>query len=74
MHQRSMHSAAVAAFLSVVGAACLCAQAGVQDEPRESLSNGGLNHSLVAVPVTGQPFSAEQFEKHGPHAYRRHQH
>jgi len=67
MVQRSVRGAVVAAFLSGVGAACLCAQAGLQtlDEPRESLSNGGLNHSLAAAPVTGQPFSAEQFEKHG---------
>jgi hypothetical protein len=48
-------------------AAFLGAQAVAQtaEEPRESLSNGGLNHSLAAVPVNGQPFSAEQFEKHG---------
>jgi hypothetical protein len=58
-----MRCAAVVLFLSAVGAA----QVGLQtlEEPREPLSNGGLNHSLAAAPVTGQPFSAEQFEKHG---------
>jgi len=67
MHQRSLRGLGVAALLSAAGVAGLCAQAGLQtlEEPREALSNGGLNHSLAAAPVTGQPFSAEQFEKHG---------
>jgi hypothetical protein len=36
------------------------AQAGAANQPKEVISNGGLNHTLQAAPVIGQPFSAVQ--------------
>ncbi len=32
-------------------------------EPKEVISNGGINHTLQAAPVMGQPFSAEQVQE-----------
>jgi hypothetical protein len=38
----------------------LAAQAQAPAEPKETISNGGVLHSLFAAPVTGMPYSAEQ--------------
>jgi hypothetical protein len=47
-------------------AACsMLAQSGSAGEPKELISNGGVNHTIHADPVTGQPFSAEQVMKKG---------
>ncbi len=55
-------------LLGVAGLA-LTASAGAQNgqvaEPKEAISNGGVNHTIHADPVTGQPFSAEQVMKKG---------
>ncbi len=55
-------------LVGVVGfglAGCsLLAQNGT-GEPKEAISNGGVNHTIHADPVTGQPFSAEQVMKQG---------
>jgi hypothetical protein len=56
-------------LVGVVGlglaAGSLWAQSGTTDEPKEVISNGGVNHTIHADPVTGQPFSAEQVMKKG---------
>ena len=41
------------------------AQSGPTSEPKEAISNGGVNHTIHADPVVGQPFSAEQVMKKG---------
>ena len=41
------------------------AQSGPAGVPNEVFSNGGVNHTIHADPVTGQPFSAEQVMKKG---------
>lgn len=41
------------------------AQSGAVGEPKEMISNGGVNHTIHADPVIGQPFSAEQVMKKG---------
>jgi hypothetical protein len=50
----------VAVFALALGAG---AQSGVVGEPKEVVSNGGLMHTLLAAPVTGQPYSAVQEHK-----------
>jgi hypothetical protein len=56
-------------LVGVVGfglaAGSLWAQSGTAGEPKEVISNGGVNHTIHADPVTGQPFSAEQVMKQG---------
>jgi hypothetical protein len=56
-------------LVGVVGfglaAGSLLAQSGSAGEPKELISNGGVNHTIHADPVTGQPFSAEQVMKKG---------
>jgi hypothetical protein len=41
------------------------AQAADSSESEEKITNGGVNHTINADPVMGQPFSAEQVEKEG---------
>jgi hypothetical protein len=41
------------------------AQAADSAEPQERITNGGVNHTINADPVRGQPFSAEQVAKEG---------
>ena len=48
-----------------LAAGSLLAQSGSMGEPKESISNGGVNHTIHADPVTGLPFSAEQVMKKG---------
>jgi len=59
--------AAGAIFAGVLGWAAVAQQAatGAEAEPYRHLSNGGLNHSLDAFLVYGQPFVAEQVGKQG---------
>jgi hypothetical protein len=55
-------------LLGVVGLAVAVsagAQSGQVGEPKEAISNGGVNHTIHADPVVGQPFSAEQVMKKG---------
>jgi hypothetical protein len=49
----------------VLAAGSLWAQSGTAGEPKEAISNGGVNHTIHADPVTGRPFSAEQVMKKG---------
>ena len=48
-----------------LAAGSVLAQSGSTGEPKEAISNGGVNHTIHADPVTGQPFSAEQVMKKG---------
>ncbi len=41
------------------------AQGADNSEPPEKITNGGVNHTINADPVRGQPFSAEQVMKKG---------
>jgi len=41
------------------------AQGQTSDELQERITNGGVNHTIFADPVYGQPFSAEQVLKEG---------
>ncbi len=54
-------------LIAVAGAVLWMASAGAQtvasDPPKEVISNGGLMHTLMAAPVTGQPYSAVQVSR-----------
>ena len=53
---------AVAGFGLATG---VWAQLADNAEPQEKITNGGVNHTISADPVMGQPFSAEQVAKQG---------
>ena len=52
----------MAGFLALT-TVCAGAQTPANDAPKEVIANGGLIHTLLAAPVTGQPYSAVQVQK-----------
>jgi hypothetical protein len=60
-----MRKGTLLGVVTVALAASAAAQSGLVSEPKEAISNGGVNHTIHADPVTGQPFSAEQVMKKG---------
>jgi hypothetical protein len=58
-------SGVLAVSLGMAAGATAQQQVAGDPEPYRNLSNGGLNHSLAAFVVQGQPFSAQQVAKTG---------
>ena len=58
MREQMLVGLAILALVASAGA-----QSGAVGEPKEVVSNGGLMHTLLAAPVTGQPYSAVQEHK-----------
>ena len=54
-------------LIAVAGLGLLAGRAWAQADSteQEKITNGGINHTINADPVMGQPFSAEQVEKEG---------